>query len=135
MNCPVIFDTNALIRLFRGTSEEIRRALMGASRVVIPLTVLGEFQAGVESAAGLRRKEGKLLQEFLTLSSVEVHRPTDLTALYYAKIYHLLKRQGHPIPTNDMWIAAETMEIGGRLYSSDHHFAEIPVLNWTLVED
>ena len=41
MNRTVVLDTNALIRLFKGESEEVKRAVMGASRIVIPLTHVG----------------------------------------------------------------------------------------------
>ena len=48
MNHTVVLDTNALIRLFKGESEEVKRAVMGAARIVIPLAVCAEFKAGVE---------------------------------------------------------------------------------------
>jgi len=38
------------------------------------------------------------------------------------------------IPTNDIWIAAEAMAIGGVLYSSDRHFGSIALLDWRYCE-
>lgn len=52
MNAPVVLDTNALICLFRGESEDVKRAVMGASRIVIPLTVFGEFIAETMEVGG-----------------------------------------------------------------------------------
>ena len=37
-----------------------------------------------------------------------------------------LRRQGTPIPTNDIWIAAVTLENGGRVVASDDHFTWVP---------
>jgi predicted nucleic acid-binding protein len=36
-----------------------------------------------------------------------------------------LKAKGRPIPTNDIWIAANAMKHGLALYSLDTHFEEI----------
>ena len=131
MNVPVVLDTNALICLFRGESEDVKRAVMGASRIVIPLAVFGEFMAGIEAVNGRRQLEADLFEEFLSVPNTSVNRPSEVAANYYAKIFACLRRQGTPIPANDIWIAAETMEIGGRLVSMDGHFSNVPMLNWT----
>ena len=134
MNVPVVLDTNALICLFRGESEDVKRAVMGASRIVIPLAVFGEFMAGIEAANGRRQLEADLFEEFLSVPNTSVNRPSEVAANYYAKIFACLRRQGTPIPANDIWIAAETMEIGGRLVSLDGHFSNVPMLNCTKCE-
>ena len=135
MNHTVVLDTNALIRLFKGESEEVKRAVMGAARIVIPLAVCAEFKAGVEGDSSGRSREVALFRDFLSVPNTFVHRPTELTAEYYAKIFCYLKKAGTPIPTNDIWIAAETTEIGGRLCSCDRHFANVPMLNWTFCDN
>ena len=38
------------------------------------------------------------------------------------------RRQGTPIPVNDLWIAAVVMEHGLDLYSRDSHFDHLPQL-------
>ena len=40
-----------------------------------------------------------------------------------------LKKNGTPIPTNDIWIAASTLEAGGVLFTHDKHFLKIPMLD------
>ncbi len=40
----------------------------------------------------------------------------------YSRIAVQLKRKGTPIPSNDIWIAAQTMEHGAELITSDRHF-------------
>jgi predicted nucleic acid-binding protein len=39
-----------------------------------------------------------------------------------------LRRQGTPIPTNDIWIAATALEHGGRVVAYDDHFGRVPGL-------
>jgi len=125
----VVLDTNALIRLFKGTGREIERALMSCSRLVIPLVSYGEFLDGIERGIG-GAAERRLLEDLLATPDTEVHHPTEDTARFYAKILNQLRRQGTPIPTNDIWIAAETMALGGTLYSYNRHFHQVPILNW-----
>ena len=134
MNQPVVLDTNALVSLFKGTSEDVKKAVMGASRIVLPLAVCGEFKAGLQSDKLGRSPDAELFREFLAVPNTSVHRPSEVTAEFYAKIFDYLKQKGRPIPTNDIWIAAETMEIGGWLFSCDSHFAEVPMLTWTYCE-
>ena len=46
----------------------------------------------------------------------------------YARIFRVLKEKGTPIPLNDIWIAAQTMECGAWLYTGDSHFSSIPLI-------
>lgn len=134
MSETVILDTNAIIRLFKGTGREVERALSRCSRLVIPLAVYGEFLAGLAHDVGAS-SERTLMAELLSTPRTDVHRPTEKTAQFYAKILNQLRKQGRPIPTNDIWIAAEAMEVGGTLYSYDRHFGEIPLLDWVACDD
>jgi len=134
MSETAVLDTNAIIRLFKGTGREVERALARCSRLVIPLTVYGEFLAGLEHGVG-SSAERTLMDELLSIPRTDVHRPTEKTAQFYAKILNQLRKQGSPIPTNDIWIAAEAMEVGGTLYSYDRHFGEIPLFDWVMCAD
>ena len=133
MNATCILDTNAVIRLFKGTSREISRAVMGASRIVIPLAAYSEIQVGFELNPA-KKEEMDLLKEFLATPGTSVHHPDERTGRFYAKIFKQLREKGKMIPTNDIWIAAETMAVGGVLYSSDGHFKEVPMLDWCYCE-
>jgi tRNA(fMet)-specific endonuclease VapC len=53
------------------------------------------------------------------------------TAERFGRIAAALRRRGTPIPTNDIWIAAQAMESGAELLSFDEHFAEVDALAWT----
>ena len=90
MNQPVVLDTNALVRLFKGTSEDVKKAVMGASRIVLPLAVCGEFKAGLQSDKLGRSPDAELFREFLAVPNTSVHRPSEVTAEFYAKILEYL---------------------------------------------
>ena len=64
-----------------------------------------------------------------------VVEPIDLTAISadrYAWIAAQLRKQGTPIPANDIWIAAQTMETGAELVTLDHHFENVQGLVYRL---
>jgi tRNA(fMet)-specific endonuclease VapC len=46
----------------------------------------------------------------------------------YGCLVRELRQQGTPIPTNDLWIAATSLETGARLVSYDIHFQRVPGL-------
>ena len=50
---------------------------------------------------------------------------TTVTAEFYSLIINQLRQKGTPIPTNDIWIAAITMEHGATLATDDSHFSRI----------
>ena len=50
------------------------------------------------------------------------------TTHHYSAVFRQLRQQGTPIPTNDMWIAALTLQHGLMLYSRDRHFDHLPQL-------
>jgi tRNA(fMet)-specific endonuclease VapC len=81
------------------------------------------FRAGsrwAESTAQLTR--------FLSKPSVRVLSVTEETALRYAEVDVYLRKNGRPIPRNDVWIAASALEHGLQLLTLDTHFREIPLL-------
>jgi len=49
-----------------------------------------------------------------------------------SRIAAQLKQQGTPIPANDIWIAAQTMETGAELVTMDLHFKTINGLVYRL---
>lgn len=50
------------------------------------------------------------------------------TTRHYAVLCHELREAGHPIPSNDAWIAAQAREHGLPIVSRDTHFDAIPGL-------
>jgi tRNA(fMet)-specific endonuclease VapC len=86
--------------------------------------VVGELEGGFRS--GIREERNLAdLSSFLAHSSVEVLPLTRRTASFYGRLAAALRRRGRPIPTNDVWIAAQALEAGADLISYDAHFGEI----------
>jgi len=67
----------------------------------------------------------KLLKDFLSVPKVNQLFPTDYTTDIYSDLYKDLKSKGAPIPTNDLWIAAEAIQYDNYLLTYDKHFRVI----------
>ncbi|MGB8297405.1 MAG: hypothetical protein WCG85_18415 [Polyangia bacterium] len=52
----------------------------------------------------------------------------DQTTHQYASLYRQLRRQGTPIPTNDIWSAALVLQHGLTLHARDRHFDHLAQL-------
>ncbi len=120
----VCLDTNAYSRLMGGHAP-LARLLETAEEVLVPATVLGELHAGFEMGSK-REANRRQLHEFLCLPGVAAITVTDDVAERYGMIVSQLSRQGTPIPTNDIWIAATALESGTRLVTYDAHFEQVP---------
>ena len=117
-------DTNRYVDAARGVPE-VMDQLRAAERIYLPLIVVGELRAGFVS--GMRRGQNeRVLQRFLSTPRVELLLPDDLTTHHYASLFAQLRRQGTPIPTNDIWIAAMVLQHGLTLYARDSHFDHLP---------
>jgi tRNA(fMet)-specific endonuclease VapC len=57
----------------------------------------------------------------------------EITDDRYSRITNQLKLQGTPIPTNDIWITAQTMEYGAELITSDRYFEKVNGLVYTIL--
>ena len=57
---------------------------------------------------------------------VAVLYPDEQTTHQYATVFRQLRRQGTPIPTNDIWIAALVLQHDLALYARDRHFEHLP---------
>ena len=62
------------------------------------------------------------LRGFLLKPGVSILYADDQTTRHYASVYRQLRKQGTPIPTNDMWIAALVLQHSLVLYARDAHF-------------
>lgn len=74
------------------------------------------------------------LNDFLSHPAVETIKLSEITSDRYSRIAAQLKQQGTPIPSNDIWIAAQTMETGAELVAMDNHFNKINGLVYRLFQ-
>ncbi|HEX2580203.1 MAG TPA: type II toxin-antitoxin system VapC family toxin [Rhabdochlamydiaceae bacterium] len=120
---PILMDTNAYVAFKKGVSS-ILEVIQYAEVLAISPVVLGELLGGFE-CGNKTTKNLNDLQQFLQASRVRIFSITSDTAKFYAQVYSALKNKGHPIPTNDIWIAAQALENGCVLCSYDKHFKAI----------
>lgn len=118
-----MLDTNAYTAFKRGDSKIIEIIATTATVGMSPI-VLGELLGGFDSSTK-SQKNREELHQFLASPRIRIF-PLGLdTANFFALVYSKLKSKGKPIPTNDMWIAAQALEHGCLVCSLDIHFSYI----------
>lgn len=128
----LVLDTSAYSNLRQG-HPDVLSSLTAAVQVSIPVIVLGELEAAFER--GSRAAENRrVLAELLAEPFVSVLDVTPKTVRHYARVFVSLRNAGTPIPLNDVWIAACTLECQGHLLTFDGDFLHVPALECTLLE-
>jgi tRNA(fMet)-specific endonuclease VapC len=117
-------DTNRYTDFCRGEPEVVG-ALEAAEEILVPFVVLGELRAGFSVGKHGPQNE-RILREFLLEDGVQVLFADEQTTHHYGNVYRQLRKQGTPIPTNDMWIAALVLQHNLALLARDHHFDHLP---------
>ena len=119
----ILLDTTAYVG-FKRDSVGVVEIVVRAELILFSTIVLGELMFGFRN--GTRFNENMAdLDNFLEHEAVELIRVGNITSDRYSRIATQLKQQGTPIPTNDIWIAAQTLEHGAELITSDQHFEKI----------
>ena len=116
-------ETNAY-RAFVDGDPVFVQAIQQAELVSFSVVVLGELRAGF--AHGTRRTENeRILSQVLAAKRVVVHDVGDSTSAVCARVWSEQRSKGLPIPTNDVWIAAQRLEMDYALITRDAHFRSI----------
>jgi len=127
----IMLDTSAYVEFKRNALETVE-IIVRAELLLFSPVVLGELMFGFR--AGTRFKENMDdLNRFLEHEAVKLVHIGKITSDRYSRITAQLKQRGTPIPTNDIWIAAQSMEHGAELITSDQHFERINGLVYTKV--
>jgi tRNA(fMet)-specific endonuclease VapC len=119
-------DTNRYTDLCRG-DRSVLETIERADEVWLPFIVLGELRAGFAVGTQGPRNEA-VLRRFLMKPGVGVLYADEQTTHHYGSVYRQLRKQGTPIPTNDMWIAALVLQHSLILCARDAHFDALPQL-------
>ena len=120
---PVLFDTNAYTA-FKRADAAIVEIVQHAEYIGISPIVIGELLAGFDG--GNKAKQNRIeLMKFMESSRIRVYPITLDTSHFFSQIFCSLKSKGKPIPTNDMWIAAQAQEHGCVVCTFDKHFDSI----------
>ena len=126
MAVRLALDTNRYSDLCRGNASVLQTVEL-ADEVWMPFIVVGELRAGFAVGSQGPRNEA-VLRLFLMKPGVSVLYTDEQTTHHYATVYRQLRKQGTPIPTNDMWIAALVLQHSLSLYDRDTHFDALPQL-------
>lgn len=119
-------DTNRYTDLCRGDSF-VLETVEHANEVWLPFIVMGELRAGFAAGSKEPRNEA-VLRRFLMRPRVGILYADEQTTHHYASVYRQLRKQGTPIPTNDMWIASLVLQHSLALFARDRHFDALPQL-------
>jgi tRNA(fMet)-specific endonuclease VapC len=121
-----LLDTTAYVALRRG-HPGVARAATEAEELIVSIVVVGELLFGFRNGTRFEANHEDL-ERFLAEPFVALVLVTRATADRYGRIAATLRRQGTPIPSNDIWIAAHVQETGAELVTLDEHFDRVPGL-------
>ena len=120
MIAAAVIDTNVYSGFRRGLPECVE-VFTSVPRLIVPLVVIAELLAGF--AGGKKAEKNRAeLTTFLASSRVSLQCPDRRTAEIYAQVFQQLRRDGHPIPTNDLWVAACAIQASAPVITLDTHF-------------
>ena len=124
-----LLDTNIIIALLKGESV-IAEKIDKASNVHIPVIVIGELYYGSLYSSNIEKN----IKDIESLASrYNVLDIDEAVARSYGHIKTNLRKNGTPIPENDIWIAALAKRHELTLVTRDKHFKEvesISIENW-----
>lgn len=124
MNGKISIDTDIAIKFLNG-DKTIDSFLSQYSEFFLPVIVVGELIFG---ALNSKHPEQNLARHKKLIQRARLLEITETTADIYARTRLILKKNGKPIPENDLWIASVCIENKVTLISNDRHFRYIDSL-------
>ncbi len=126
MTGKYIFDTNIVIKFF-AKEKKILEKVKNCDKIFIPSIVVGELYYGAYNST---KKENNIKRIEQFLQETEILFCDDNTAIEYGKIKKKLKDKGKPIPENDIWIAAVSIQHAIKIACRDIHFEYVDNLDF-----
>jgi tRNA(fMet)-specific endonuclease VapC len=123
----VALDTNTAIGLLNN-EKKVLDIIKKFDTICLPVIVCGELIFGARNS-GLSEKNEKKYLAFI--ESCELLDINMIVAGTYADIRLKLKKEGRPIPENDIWIAATCIVNNTPIFTFDKHFrfiSEVEIL-------
>ena len=115
-----LLDTSIIIHLFKNPDQVC--LLENYDEVYVSSIAVGELYYGAYASQN-PQKHIDQISAFLG-NCLILHLATD-TAIIYAQLKSALKRNGTPIPENDIWIASSSVEHDIPLFTIDNHFKSL----------
>lgn len=119
----ILIDTNIYSEAMRGNTAVVD-TLRRTPHIGVSSISVGELLSGFKSG-NREQKNRQELSAFLDSPRVMLYVVDGETAEHYSSVQYRLKRNGTPIPTNDIWIAAVALQHGLPVYTMDKHFNKI----------
>ena len=126
----VVLDASAYSH-FRANHTAVVDRIAAADLVCVPTIVLGELEAAFRMGRRTADNRAKL-ESFLQEDFVSIVDVTPDVARRYGELFAELRRAGTPIPVNDIWIAAATIDASAHLLTFDTDFDRIARLDRTV---
>lgn len=120
----IAIDTNRYVDFCKGDDVAVD-ILRRADTIYLPFITVAELRAGFLCGNRTLENERTLIR-FFNSPRVEILVPDDQTTHHYAQLFKQLRKQGTPIPTNDLWIAALVVQYNLILFARDQHFDHLP---------
>jgi tRNA(fMet)-specific endonuclease VapC len=117
----IVADTNIFIDLMKG-NEAIAKKLESFDEVYLSPVVLVELYFGAYRSANPEKHLRKIA---IAIQESKLLAIDGATAEIFVTIKLALFAKGNPIPENDIWIAATSLQHQLPLYTNDKHFAEV----------
>jgi tRNA(fMet)-specific endonuclease VapC len=119
-----LLDTNIIIGMFIG-NPAIEEKIQSSNNLFLASPSVGELYYGAQKSDKIREN----LHKIDIFVENHIFLPCDLeTAQWYGIIKDQLRRKGHPIPDNDIWIASIAMQHRLILVTRDSHFDQVESL-------
>jgi len=112
-----LIDTNIIIDFFANDISLVDK--LTTENIKLPAVVVGELFYGAMSST---RKIQRVEQIDRFIDNFEIVSIDEFTPKYYGEIKASLKNAGTPIPENDIWIAALSIQHNLVLATRDNHF-------------
>ncbi|RZD18977.1 MAG: type II toxin-antitoxin system VapC family toxin [Candidatus Acididesulfobacter diazotrophicus] len=123
-NSKIILDSCAYSAFLRGHGK-VKSVMQISDEIFINSIIIGELLSGF--ALGNREERNRdILLKFLKSPRVKTVAVNNETSERYAVIINYLRKNGTPIPTNDIWIAASAMEYGLKVVTAGKHYLNVP---------
>lgn len=125
-------DTSAYSHFRRGDPVVVE-LIDSAEWIGLPTIVMGELRTGF--LLGQRPADNEAeLREFLESPVVSELPAEGEVSRHFAEIVVELRRNGTPLPTNDVWIAATAARHGCLILTYDRHFERIARVGSVILE-
>lgn len=128
-NGEFFLDTNISVYFLNGKPSVVEKFRQHSS-IKLPLITIGELLYGAKNSD--RSEENlKAYRDFIRQFPTVI--PTAKTAEIYSTVKFNLRKKGHPIPENDIWIASIALQYAATLVTNDSHFENVDGLrtvNW-----